>query len=47
MEVAIGYEWIWQILYKFITKEVRMQVLKDLGGRFKEVRSGLENMQHV
>ena len=36
-----------QILYKFITEEDRMQVLKDLGGGFKEVEGGLENTQHV
>ena len=47
MEAAGGYERVWQMLYKVIVEEVKMQVLKDLGRGFKEVKDGLKNVHHV
>ena len=47
MEAASGYESVWQMLYKVIVEEVRMQVLKNLGRGFKEGKDGLKNMHHV
>jgi len=47
MVTAGGYESVWQMLYKVIVEEVRMQVLKDLGRGFKEVKDGLKNVHNV
>ena len=47
MEAAGEFERVWQRLHKVIVEEVRMQILKDLGRGFKEVKGGFKNVHHV